>query len=140
MICMNAILDSLISPATRQNWRKLGILQNQNLDSRFLNLANLKNPQNHTQITKPKLTTRANKELSCKNIIPTEYFCNAKNIALIERIVRFIIQKNYSTQNAIYSLALNLLKSKNLLRKAHTQAVLDTYKDFASDFAQDFRI
>ena len=131
-------LDSLISPATRQNWRKLGILQNQNLDSRFLNLANPKNPQSHTQITKHKLTTRANKKLSCKNIIPTEYFCNANNIALVQRIVRFIIQKNYSTKNAIYSLALNLLKSKNLLRKAHTQAVLDTYKDFAQDFQSGF--
>lgn len=130
-------LDSLISPATRQNWRKLGILQNQNLDSRLSNLANPKNPQNHTQITKYKLTTRANKKLSCKNIIPTEYFCNAKNIALIERIVRFIVQKNYSTKNAIYYLALNLLKAKNLLRKAHIQAVLDTYKDFAFDCAQD---
>lgn len=132
-------LDSLISPATRQNWHKLGILQNQNLDARLSNLANPKNPQNHTQITKPKLTTRANKKLSCKNIIPTEYFCNAKNIALIERIVRFIVQKNYSTKNAIYSLALNLLKAKNLLHKAHIQAVLDTYKDFALDCAQDFQ-
>lgn len=138
---MTLQIDSLISPATRQNWRKLGIItpKNQNLDSRFPNLANLKNPQSHTQITKHKLTTRANKKLSCKNIIPTEYFCNANNIALVQRIVRFIIQKNYSTKNAIYSLALNLLKSKNLLRKAHTQAVLDTYKDFASDFAQDFQ-
>lgn len=138
---MTLQIDSLISPATRQNWRKLGIItpKNQNLDSRFPNLANLKNPQSHTQITKHKLTTRANKKLSCKNIIPTEYFCNANNIALVQRIVRFIIKKNYSTQNAIYSLALNLLKSKNLLRKAHTQAVLDTYKNFASDFAQDFQ-
>ena len=135
---MTLQIDSLISPATRQNWRKLGILQNQNLDSRFPNLANLKNPQNHTQITKYKLTTRANKKLSCKNIIPTEYFCNANNIALVQRIARFIIQKNYSTQNAIYSLALNLLKAKNLLRKAHTQAVLDTYKDFAQDFQSGF--
>lgn len=91
-------LDSLISPATRQNWRKLGILQNQNLDLGLSNLANPKSPQNHTQITKPKLTTRANKKLSYKNIIPTEYFCNANNIALIERIVRLIIQKNYSTK------------------------------------------
>lgn len=130
-------LDSLISSATRQNWRKLGILQNQNLDSRLSNLANPKNSQNHTKIIKHKLTTRANKKLSCKNIIPTEYFCNDNNIALIERIVRFVIQKNYSTKNAIYSLALNLLKAKNLLRKAHIQAVLDTYKDFAFDCAQD---
>ena len=133
---MTLQIESLISPATRQNWRKLGILQNQNLD---LKISNSVNPKNHTQITKHKLTTRANKKLSCKNIIPTEYFCNANNIALVQRIVRFIIKKNYSTQNAIYSLALNLLKSKNLLRKAHTQAVLDTYKDFASDFAQDFQ-
>lgn len=136
---MTLQIDSLISPATRQNWRKLGILQNQNLDLRLSNLANLKNPQSHTQITKHKLTTRANKKLSCKNIIPTEYFCNANNIALVQRIVRFIVQKNYSTQNAIYSLALNLLKAKNLLHKAHTQAVLDTYKDFAFNCVQDFQ-
>lgn len=112
-------LDSLISPATRQNWRKLGILQNQNLD---LKLSKLEILKSHTQITKHKLTTRANKKLSCKNIIPTEYFCNAKNIALIERIARHIVQKNYPTQNAIYSLALNLLKAKKLLHKPHTSS------------------
>ncbi len=129
-------LDSLISPATRQNWRKLGIItpKNQNLDSDFANLDN----QSNNPYTK-KLTTRANKKLSCKNIIPTEYFCNAKNIALVQRIVRLIIQKNYSIPNAIYSLALNLLKAKNILYKAHTQALLDSYKDFTHDFVQDFQ-
>lgn len=88
-------LDSLISPTTRQNWRKLGIItpKNQNLDSDFANLDN----QGNNPYTK-KLTTRANKKLSCKNITPTEYFCNAKNIALVQHIVRLIIQKTIPFQ------------------------------------------
>lgn len=62
-------LDSIISPATRQNWRRLGVLHAYNLNQ---------NIKNHTQITAQKLTTRANKKLSAKSIIPTEYFLQYK--------------------------------------------------------------
>lgn len=103
-------LHSLISPATRQNWQRLGFFNKQN----SLN-------------SKTKLTTRANKTLSSKNIIPTEYFCNPKNIPQIQEITRHITQQNYSIANAIFSLALNLLSTKNLLHKPHIKATLQEY-------------
>lgn len=78
-------LDSIISPATRQNWRRLGVLHAYNLNQ---------NIKNHTQITAQKLTTRANKKLSAKSIIPIEYFCNTKNIPQIQSIVEHINAKN----------------------------------------------
>lgn len=111
-------LDSLISTATRQNWCKLGVLPTHNFN---------KNLKNHAQSIKSKLTTRANKKLSTKSIIPTEYFCNTQNIAKIQGIVEYISIKNYTISNALYSLGLNLLQDKNLAHKPHAKKVLSDY-------------
>ncbi|MGX2973422.1 hypothetical protein, partial [Helicobacter sp. T3_23-1059] len=99
----NSHLDSLISPATKQNWQRLRVFDTHNFNPKL---------KNHTQITTPKLTTRANKKLSTKSIIPTEYFCNPQNLAKIQAITQHIKTQNYPIQNAIFSLALNLLKAK----------------------------
>lgn len=124
-------LNSLISPATKQNWQKLGVMRTYNLN---------KNIKNHTQITAQKLTTRANKKLSAKSIIPTEYFCNTKNIPQIQRIVEYISTKKYPIQNAIFSLALNLLKAKNLLHKPHIKSTLQEYNFTHYDYLLDFAL
>lgn len=96
--------ESFISSATTRNWRKLGV----------------KNPQT-------KLTTRANKKRSTKRIFPMEYICQKRNIESIQSLVQYIIDKRYSTANAIYSLALNLLQKHSLLHKTHTKNVLQDY-------------
>lgn len=124
-------LDSIISPATRQNWRRLGVLHAYNLNQ---------NIKNHTQITAQKLTTRANKKLSAKSIIPTEYFCNTKNIPQIQSIVEHINAKKYPIQNAIFSLALNLLKAKKLLHKPHIKSTLQEYNFAYYDDLLDFAL
>lgn len=101
-----------ISNATRQNWQRLGVFNEQGF----------KNSKSAA-----KLTTRANKKLSKKFIIPTEYFCNTNNIAQIQSVVKHIITQKYSIQNALYSLALNLLGAKNLTHKTHIKRVLSEY-------------
>ena len=124
-------LDSLISLATKQNWHRLGIFHTHDLN---------KNATNHTQRTTQKLTTRANKKLSTKNIIPTEYFCNTKNIPQIQHIAQYISAKKYPIQNAIFSLALNLLRAKNLLHKPHIKSTLQEYDWTPCDDLLDFAL
>lgn len=111
-------LDSIISRATKQNWRRLGVLQNTNCNS-------TEKLKNSTQT--PKLVSRANKKLSQKNIIPVEYFCCVKNIAKIQTLIDLIIAKHYNIEDCLYSFALNLLAKKQILHRKHTQTVL---KDF----------
>lgn len=111
-------LDSIISRATKQNWRRLGVLQNTNCNS-------TEKLKNSTQ--SPKLVSRANKKLSQKNIIPVEYFCCVKNIAKIQTLIDLIIAKHYNIADCLYSFALNLLAKKQILHRKHTQTAL---KDF----------
>lgn len=113
-------LVSIISRATKQNWRRLGVLQNSN--SNFISEEKLKNS---TQ--SPKLVSRANKKLSQKNIVPVEYFCCVKNIAKIQTLIDLITAKHYNIADCLYSFALNLLAKKQILHRKHTQTVL---KDF----------
>lgn len=110
--------DSIISRATKQNWRRLGVLQNTNCNS-------TEKLKNSTQ--SPKLVSRANKKLSQKNIVPVEYFCCVKNIAKIQTLIDLIIAKHYNIADCLYSFALNLLAKKQILHRKHTQTVL---KDF----------
>lgn len=110
------MLDSIVSRATKQNWRRLGILEKQNVNQNLKNI---------TQT--PKLISRANKKLSQKNIIPTEYFCCVKNISKIQALIDLITAKHYNIADCLYSFALNLLAEKRILYRKHTQNVL---KDF----------
>ena len=123
--------NAFISNATRQNWRRLGLLDENKVavnQAKFSTNKFLANKANfNANKLKSKLTTRANKKLSTKFIIPTEYFCNAQNIAKIQGIVEYISLKNYTISNALYSLGLNLLQDKNLAHKPHTKKVLSDY-------------
>ena len=112
--------NAFISNATRQNWRRLGILDDENKSV-------INQTQFGTNKLKSKLTTRANKKLSAKFIVPMEYFCNTQNIAKIQGIVEYISLKNYTISNALYSLGLNLLQNKRLAHKPHIKKVLSDY-------------
>ena len=112
--------NAFISNATRQNWQRLGILDNENKSA-------INQTQFGTNKLKSKLTARANKKLSAKFIVPTEYFCNTQNIAKIQGIVKYINLKNYTISNTLYSLGLNLLRDKKLAHKPHAKKVLSDY-------------
>jgi len=85
----------IISDATLQNWRKL-----HSDDSR-------------------RLTSRANKRLSKKSILPVEYFSNPENIIDIQRFVNFCKENNYEIGDVMFSVGTNLLTEK----KHHRQMV-----------------
>lgn len=112
--------NAFISNATRQNWRRLGILDDENKSA-------INQTQFGTNKLKSKLTTRANKKLSAKFIVPMEYFCNTQNITKIQGIVEYISLKNYTISNALYSLGLNLLQNKKFAHKPHIKKVLSDY-------------
>ncbi len=94
---------NIVSQATKQNWHKLNIKK------------------------KGKLTTRANKRLSQKNIMPMEYFYNVNNKKNIEVLLCIIKKEKWNITSVLLSLGINLLKKANLYQKKHVQKVLSTY-------------
>jgi type I restriction-modification system DNA methylase subunit len=80
-----------ISNATKNNWEKLNLSEEEKLG---------------------KLSKRANKQNSQKNIIPIEYFKNKRNIELVTNILNYVNKKNLPIEDVIYNLAMNIL-SKN---------------------------
>ena len=74
-----------------------------------------------------KLTTRANKCLSQKNIIPLEYFCNTNNVKYIQDLLHIIQKEKWNITSIVLSLGINLLKKANLYHKEYVQNILNQY-------------
>lgn len=98
----NDINDSVISKATRSNWKRLHSNGN------------------------GRLMSRANKQLSTKTILPLEYFSNKSNVPDIQRFVSFCKEKNYKPDDVLFTVGVRLLKEAGILEKPHVQAVLKT--------------
>lgn len=90
-----ATLNLKISAATARNWTRL----------------NVNTPQN-------RLKGRANKTRSERLFVPTEYLTHRNNQALVENAVAYIRQHQLSTEEALYSLGLNLLRNCPLSQRA----------------------
>lgn len=79
----------IMSDATINNWRKL-----------------------HSDESL-KLTSRANKRLSKKSILPLEYFLNKDNVVVIQRFVDFCKEKKYKIGDVMFSVGMNLLSKSS---------------------------
>lgn len=90
----------IISDATRNNWRRL-----------------------HTAAA-GKLTSRANKLLSTKVILPVEYFSNKDNILVIQQFISFCLENTLSVENLLFSVGISLLKRAGLIKKPHVQKLV----------------
>lgn len=99
-------INTLISNATMRNWSRLA----------------------YSATT--KLNSRANKKLSKKVIVPTEYFSNINNLELVGNILECIRQLDFDIFDALYSLSINLLTKYNLIDKPHVQQTLSEYKKY----------
>ncbi|MDR0528597.1 MAG: N-6 DNA methylase [Zoogloeaceae bacterium] len=84
-------METLVSTATRRNWSRLNVKWNGH-----------------------KLTRRANKTNSVRNIVPTEYYSNIENIPIIENIISTIDKLDVDLFSAMYSIALNIFNSEKL--------------------------
>ena len=100
----NDIGKTTISEATSRNWKRL-----------------------HSSGS-GRLMSRANKQLSTKTILPIEYFSNKENIAVIQRFVIFCKERNYSVEEIIFSVGVELLKKAGILEKEHVAATLRALK------------
>lgn len=87
------INGTIISDATSRNWKRL------------------------QQKGRGRLTSRANKQLSTKTILPLEYFSNKNNIIDIQRFAFFCKKNNYKIDDVIYSVGARLLKNADIFDK-----------------------
>lgn len=99
-------INTLISNATMRNWNRLDYSATS------------------------KLNSRANKKLSKKVIIPTEYFSNINNIEFVDTILNLIRQLDLNIFDVLYSLSINLLTKHNLIEKPHVRKTLFEYKKY----------
>lgn len=99
-------LNTLISNATMRNWDRL-----------------------EYSVTN-KLNSRANKKLSKKIIIPTEYFSNINNVKVVEEILNAIRKLDIDISDVMFSLSINLLTKHDLIDKFHVQKTLAEYKNY----------
>ena len=85
--------EVLISKATQENWKRLNLTDEE---------------------IKNKLTSRANKKLSVKKIVPVEYFNNKKNIKKIDSLLSCV--SDYQIEQVIFNLGVNLLLKSDLVQ------------------------
>lgn len=97
---------SVISEATARNWERLG--------------------NSHSD----RLTSRANKRMSKKRIIPVEYFSNPENAAFAQRIVDYANASGFGIKPILKSLAILVLEREGLLRNANVRRILSEVKDW----------
>lgn len=81
-----------------------------------------------------KLTTRANKHLSQKTILPSEYFSNIDNIPIINELLSFAIANAIHPFSVIYTLAIKQLQYAGIYHLPHVQKVI---KDYAYTLNED---
>ncbi|MBR1461116.1 N-6 DNA methylase [bacterium] len=111
--------ENMVSEATLKNWSRLGV---------------------DVEEQGKRLSSRANKRLSKKNILPLEYFSNKENIQSLIVIADYIKENGIPIRKVIYNLALNLLKENNLieLRDKDFSSKNKYLAEILSDFKQDF--
>ncbi|GAB7140262.1 TaqI-like C-terminal specificity domain-containing protein [Deferribacterales bacterium RsTz2092] len=96
-----------VSYATMNNWHRLGVAS---VD------------------VSSRLSRRANKRYSTKNILPAEYIKNTASIIQVNAILNFININNIASSDAIYSIALNLLQKYSLLSgNPFLESILDEF-------------
>ena len=102
------ISKTTISEATARNWKRL-----------------------HSNGS-GRLMSRANKQLSTRVILPIEYFSNKKNVSDIQRFVNYCKERNYKTEDVIFSVGVKLLKEAGILEKPHVAAALSPGSSLSS--------
>lgn len=115
--------ESLISEATKNNWQRLNVEKTD-----FV----------------ARLSKRANKRFSNKNIIPVEYFTNKDNLEILNLILSYVRESNCSIRNTVYSLALNYLQSFGLVnisselnfscKNKYLSEILKTFSAFPEEY------
>jgi type I restriction-modification system DNA methylase subunit len=105
-----------ISAATIRNWVKSGILITKTEKPILFESAELRKLKKNIENGNiSKLNKRANKALTKKTFLPTEYFFNHNINRNVELIVNFIQENKLDISLSLFLLALNLLKKEKLI-------------------------
>lgn len=96
-------MDTMISAATRRNWKKL------NTDGG------------------ERLASRANKKRSKKKLIPLEYFSNPENVEYVREVAALTEAQGWETDRVLYTIGSALLHQRGIWEKPHVQAVMQEY-------------
>ena len=115
------MLDLNISKATKNNWERLGKGTGNEDDNRS------------------RLTKRANKQYSVKNIIPVEYFSHSENEIFLSSILDYLKDKNIDVRTVIYNIARNLL-AKNGLIKFSSNDYQQTSNEYLNEILYNFNV
>lgn len=100
--------STIISDTTIRNWERLGL--------------------SHSN----RLTSRANKRMSKKRIIPAEYFSKPNNVAFAQKIIDFVDANDIEIKSVIRSLAILVIESEGLSSKDNVKRILEEVKDWGS--------
>jgi type I restriction-modification system DNA methylase subunit len=92
-----------VSESTRRNWRKL------------------------RTSAENRLTRRANKQLSLRNIMPLEYFRNRKNTGVVRRFVQRFSEGDFQLEDALFTAGVLLLKQRGISERENVRRVLAEY-------------
>lgn len=117
--------ESVISGATKNNWKRLGI---------------------NSSEQEKKLTSGANKRCSVKKIIPFEYFKNKKNVNLVNSLLSYIDENGLKIPEVVYNLALNILNTNGLITISNNKVfsknkhILSILQDYNKSFQLDNRL
>jgi type I restriction-modification system DNA methylase subunit len=103
-------MNRLVSNTTRQNWERLNVKD-----------------------FSDRLTARANKKLSSKNIIPIEYFNNPDNFECVMELLSFVKSGNFQTKDVLYTIALKLLKQSGLINgeKCYRENIAELLQEYS---------
>lgn len=99
-------MEELISKATQNNWKKLKPNQNE------------------------KLTSRANKRMSTKKIIPLEYMSKKENLSQVTELLNLLRKNDWENGDIIYSLAINIINNYEISTQKNVEKFIKEYSYF----------
>lgn len=103
------------------------------IDAEKPSASTLRNWKKTMANTEAKLTTRANKRKSKRQVIPKEYVANTATISFLMPYVEKNKESDTLITSALLSLGCNLLRKKGILDKKHVQFTLKEYKYIKTD-------
>lgn len=98
-------MEEIISQATKNNWKKLNVNE------------------------KDRLTSRANKRMSMKKIIPFEYMSHKEAVNKMLDLLDKIKLNNWKKEDSIYSVAINLIHRLEIQNQENVKEFLKEYSN-----------
>lgn len=97
------------------------------LDSYGISKSTIRNWGKLNTVADGRLTSRANKRMSKKLVLPIEYFSNKNNTAFVQDMLDYVDENRLAIMSVVFSLGIGLLKRAGIYERRHVAAVLAGY-------------